>query len=268
MHNKYVFNHDSFRDPPSAWGEPLITAMDVGHTYKSSPVISGKSQDGAEEKPGQEELFVISKKEGFVFDHIQLCVDERAKICILGDNGSGKSVLLRLLAKLELPTEGDVHHASGVEVGYFDQTEVDNILEETTDSKTTALSYLQKHFPQKTEHELRAELTSYGLSPAQATKTPLRFLSGGERSRLCLAKLMLPDPPVLFLDNPTSNLDVESVQAMVYGLRRWNGTLVVVSHDANFIRSLELQCYALVQPEGKLRRVEGGIDAYLKAFRG
>jgi len=78
---------------------------------------------------------------------------------------------------------------------------------------------------------------------------------------------MLRHPQVLCLDTPTANLDAASVEALVYGLRRWNGTTVLISHDAHFVRALQAQCYVLMPSEGKLRRVEGGgIDAYLRSF--
>ena len=77
---------------------------------------------------------------------------------------------------------------------------------------------------------------------------------------------MLARPQVLILDQPTSNLDIESVQAFMEGVKHWNGTMVMVSHDANLIRSLDAQCYVLASQEGKLRRVEGGIEAHLKTF--
>lgn len=95
----------------------------------------------------------------------------------------------------------------------------------------------------------------------------MRFLSGGERCRLCIVDVMLQNnPEVLCLDHPTANLDVESVEALIYGLAHWNGTTIIVSHDAHFLRSLEAKCYVLIAEEGKLRRVEGGVDAYLRSF--
>lgn len=123
-----------------------------------------------------------------------------------------------------------------------------------------------ERFPEKTEKDIRGELTAFGLSPKQAS-TNVKFLSGGERSRLCLASLMLNDPQVLIMDEPTSHLDVESVEALIYGLKKWNGTLVMVSHDANFLRSLGGNCFVIVKDEGKLRRIPDGIDSYLKTFR-
>jgi ATP-binding cassette subfamily F protein 3 len=260
-----------FRNTTCTWGEPLITSLDVGHGYQvvaTHGTITHQDEPIVVEKPNAgstSDQLMIVKKKGFLFDCVDLCVEEKSKVCILGENSCGKSTLLRILAKKELPLEGTVYHASGLSIGYFDQQIIDGMMEDLGD--TTALSYLVKEFPKKTEQDLRGELTSFGLNPTQAS-TCVKFLSGGERSRLALVRLMLDNPPVLFLDDPTSNLDVESVEAMIHGLSRWNGTLVFVSHDANFIRSLQdVKCFVIVQEEGKLRRIQGGIDAYLKAFK-
>jgi ATP-binding cassette subfamily F protein 3 len=137
-----------------------------------------------------------------------------------------------------------------------------------TPSTTTALQYLMEKYPKKTEQDLRGQLTAFGLSPTTQAKTSVCHLSGGEKSRFVLATIVMDDPPVLCLDDPTSHLDVESVQALIYGLRQWNGTLIMVSQDANFLRSLEnVKCVVVMPDEGKLRRVEGGMDSYLKSFR-
>ena len=111
-------------------------------------------------------------------------------------------------------------------------------------------------------------MTSFGLSPTAQSKTPVCHLSGGEQCRFVLATIMVEIPPVLCLDDPTCHLDVESVQALVYGLRQWNGTLILVSQDANFLRSLEnVKCVVIMPHEGKIRRIDGGMDVYLKSFR-
>jgi ATPase subunit of ABC transporter with duplicated ATPase domains len=243
-----------FRKVSSQWGEPLIMALDVGHGYGVSD-----SQPSIQDDPA----LAMIKKDGFLFDCVDLCIDEGGTYCIMGANASGKSVLLRLLAKLEEPLEGEVKHALNLDVGFYDQHVVDVMTRQF--GTGTAISFLTERFPQKTLQDIRSELSAFGLDKVQV-QTSLSFLSGGERSRLCLAALMLGDPQVLMLDNPTSNLDVESVEALIYGLGKWNGTVVLVSHDANFIRSLEAQCCVLSPREGKLLRVEGGIDSYLKAF--
>ena len=236
-------------------------AMDVGHGYgiELLPTEPDK-QTGGSETDG------IARKPGFLFDCVDLCIDEGSVTCILGANGSGKSTLLRILSKREHPVEGRVHHAHNVNVGYFDQHAVDDMIDNAMHtSLVTALSLLTERFPKKSEQDIRGELTSFGLSPKQAS-TNVQFLSGGERCRLCLAALMLGDPSVLCMDEPTSHLDVESVEALIYGLKRWNGTLVLVSHDANFVRSLGGTCYVIMKEEGKIRRIPQGVDSYLKTF--
>ena len=231
-------------------------AMDIGYGYNLPNERAASDNDDG-----------ILKKEGYLFDCVDLCIDEGSTVCILGANGTGKSSLLRLLAGVERPLEGIVHHPNNLSVGYFDQHIVDSILEmEASNYHRTPLSLLSLKNPKKTEQELRGELTSFGLSPQQAT-TNITFLSGGERCRLCLAALMLASPDLLIMDEPTSHLDVESVDALVYGLKNWTGTVVMVSHDANFVRSLEATCFVICQPEGKVLRVPKGIDFYLKSFK-
>ena len=250
---------DSFRKKSSTWGEPLIMAMDVGHGFEVD-------EDHIE--PNNTDILKITKKGGYLFDCVDVCIKEGHTYWLLGANASGKTTLLRLLAHREEPLGGSISHAQNAQIGYFGQETMDEILEDACNSSTeitTALSYLAARFPPKTEKELRGELTNFGLNPKQAT-TDVRFLSGGERCRLCLAALMLADPDVLCLDNPTTNLDVESVEALIYGLQYWDGTVIMVSHDTNLIRALEAECAVLMEEEGKLRRVEGSIDDYLRAF--
>jgi ATPase subunit of ABC transporter with duplicated ATPase domains len=142
-----------------------------------------------------------------------------------------------------------------LDVAFLDQQIVDALIHDN-EGETTALTFLSDKFPHKTNQDIRGELTAFGLStPQQVSGTPVRFLSGGERRRLCLAACLLSDPQLLILDEPTSNLDVESVEALIYGLSKWNGTVVMASHDANFLRSLEAKCFVLMPEEGKLRRV-------------
>jgi ATP-binding cassette subfamily F protein 3 len=245
------------------WGEPLITALDVGHGYDKRAMMAA-TQPEPKEDDGE---FKIAKKDGSMFDCVDMCIEEGSRNCIFGPTASGKSTLLKILAKKIHPMEGTVHHASGIRPGYYDPDAVDEMIA-TMSTTTTALDYMTTKYPQKTDQDLRGHLTAFGLSPTTQAKTPVCYLSGGEKYRFVLANIMMEDPPVLCLDDPTSHLDVESVQALIYGLRQWNGTLIMVSQDANFLRSLEdVKCVVIMPDEGKLRRVEGGMDAYLKSFQ-
>lgn len=274
----FLFFGYRIRETPSVWGGPLITALDVGHGFdedaiaksKQPPLQSPVGVDGSN-RVDNDGMLRIVKKEGFLFDCVDLCIEEGSKNCILGHSGCGKTTLLKLLSKqLSPPVEGKIHHASGVRVAYFDAEVIEEMIGSTsTSTSTTPLQFLTDRFPTKSEQDIRGQLTNFGLSPKIQAKSPIGFLSGGEKARFVLATIMFDDPPVLCMDNPTCHLDVESVQALSYGLRHWNGTLVMVCHDASFIRSLgdDVKCAVLIPEEGKLRRVEGGIDAYLRSFQ-
>jgi len=259
-----------FQNTSSTWGdEPLVMIMDVGHGYQNNP------------QNETEELLPTSNENNnnLIFDCVDLSIREGSRTTILGENGSGKTSLLSIIAGEVTPSIGSVHFANGVNVGYFTQHAVDNLIMESgvdvdhdngegspaapAATMVTALSLLSDKFPSKSEQDLRGELTRFGLSPKQAG-TNVRFLSGGERCRLCMACMMLESPHLLVIDEITNHLDVESVNALIYGLRKWNGTVVMASHDANFIREMGGESYVLF--DGRLRRLEGGIDTYLRVF--
>lgn len=240
-----------FRDTSCTWGEPLISAIDVGHSFQSQSDVPSEIS-GADNR--------------MLFDSVDLSVNEKSVVCILGINGSGKTTLLRILAKQISPMVGEVHHAHNSKVCLFDQHMTDELIRVGMGeycSPKSSVSLLSELYPEKSEQDIRGTLTDFGLNPQQAS-TYIQFLSGGERCRLSLAKLMLQNPDVLIMDEPTNHLDPESVEALAYGLKSWNGTLVMSSHDVHFIGLLDCTCYVLAEGERKLRRLQGGIDSYLK----
>lgn len=165
------------------------------------------------------------------------------------------------------PLEGNVHLAQNVNISYFDQHKADNLIVDGITkygSTTTSISLLSSMFPKKTEQDIRGQLTSIGLGPRQAS-THVQFLSGGERCRLCIAMMMLSDPQLLVLDEISNHFDPESVDALAYGIKNWNGTVLMVSHDVHFIRQLDAKCFVLMK-EGTLKYVQGGIESYLNTL--
>lgn len=228
-----------FHDTSSTWGdEPLVMLMDVGFGYADDALL---------------------------FDCVEMCIREKSRVSILGENGTGKSSLLSIIAGLTTPVEGTVKRANGLKIGYFHRHSADNFISENIHSAgiVTALSFLQEKFSSKTEQDLRGELTRFGLSPKQAD-TCVSFLSCGERSRLSMAAMMLEGPQLIVIDEITNHLDNESVEALIYGLKKWNGTVVMASHDANLVRSVgdPKECFVLF--DKKLRRIDGGVDRYLQ----
>ncbi|KAL9187236.1 hypothetical protein ACHAXT_001339 [Thalassiosira profunda] len=235
-----------FENTTCTWGdEPLVSIMDVGRGYSEEPSDAPSN---------------------LIFDCVDLSIREGSRTTILGENGSGKSTLLSIVAGEMAPSIGTVHFAAGVTIGYFHQHSADDLVRDAGRSANgglvTPLSYLTERFPSKTEQDIRGALTSFGLSPQQAA-TNVRFLSGGERCRLCMTSMMLEAPELLVIDEISNHLDVESVEALIYGIRAWNGTVVMASHDANLIRSVGGDAFVLF--DGKLQRVKG-IDSYLSIF--
>lgn len=236
-----------FQNTSATWGdEPLVMVMDVGHSYDEK--ITGGASD-------------------LIFDCVDLSIREGSRTTILGENGSGKSSLLSIIAGEVTPSIGTVHVATGLSIGHFHQHSVDNLMYGIGSSGSgdiiTPLLFLSQKFPSKSEQDIRDILFRFGLSPKQAG-TDARFLSGGERCRVCMASMMLESPQLLVIDEITNHLDVESVEALIFGLREWNGTVVLASHDGNLIRQMGGEVWALVG--GNLRMVDGGIDTYLNVF--
>ena len=249
----------------------MITAYDVGYGTHDDGIAEGKS--GAPQSQFTD--FSIVNRDGFLFDCVDLCIEEGSQTCILGP-GVSASCLMRILAKKLAPVEGTVFHSPGLSIGYCDHRELDRktTMPGADRTTTTALEHLSRLHPGKPEKDLRSHMTAFGISPKSQTTTPLVCLSGGETFRFALARIMLDNPPVLFLENPTCHLDVESVHALSHGLRQWNGTLVMICQDASFLRSLEgVKCVVVVPEEGKVRRIvdndrDGmkGMDAYLSTL--
>mmetsp|Transcript_31129 Transcript_31129/g.34840 ORF Transcript_31129/g.34840 Transcript_31129/m.34840 type:complete len:587 (-) Transcript_31129:31-1791(-) len=262
--------------PPvtSFWGEPLITAFDVGYKDKE------ERRDDTAQTIDHASLSMtngIVKRPGYIFDCVDLCVEEGSVYCLLGP-ALHTVLLLKLLAKKHnvKPTEGTVHHASGITIEYYCQNNAEELdvsgMNITSPIENTALNVLLELFPAQNEQTIRGHLTSFGLSPTSQAKTPIACLSGGEYFRFQLAKSMLFQPYVICIEHPTSHLDVESVEAFSYGLRHWNGTVIMICQDANFLRSLQtVNMYVIIPEEGKVRRIvdDGtmkGMDSYLQSL--
>jgi len=275
-----------FEDTKCTWGdEPLVMVMDTGHGYVVDEGSSSsiKSTADTDTDTGIAGTTPPTTPNNLIFDCVDLSIREGSRITILGENGSGKSTLLSIIAGEISPSIGTVHFANGITIGHYHQHSVDNLLRDIgrsnnavyndgggsggvgvgTTAMVTPLSFLSRKFSSKSEQDIRGELTRFGLSPKQAG-TNVRFLSGGERCRMCMVSMMLESPELLVIDEITNHLDVESVEALIYGLRKWNGTVVMASHDANLIRAIGGESYAIF--DGKLRRIEGGIDTYLRVF--
>jgi ATPase subunit of ABC transporter with duplicated ATPase domains len=176
-----------------------------------------------------------------VFTDLSFTLDRGQRMCLIGFNGAGKSTLLRLIAKLTEPTGGTVEYGTGVSVGYYDQEHGD------LDADETVIENARKGLSGFSDPETRSLLAKFQLSGDMVYQN-VRTLSGGEKTKLALAKLVAGKHNVLLLDEPTNNLDPSSRDYVAAALDTWPGTVILVSHDTEFIDALKPD-FSLVLPE-------------------
>jgi ATPase subunit of ABC transporter with duplicated ATPase domains len=150
----------------------------------------------------------------------------------MGKNGSGKTTLLKMVVGVLEPDAGTVRLGASLKVGYFAQQSLDLL-----DSRLTVIDQLQKDFPLESLGALRNLLGAFQFSGDDVDK-PIRVLSGGEKSRLVLARMLFDPPNFLVLDEPTNHLDLATKEMLVRSLKGFDGTMLFVSHDRTFLRGL------------------------------
>ena len=166
-----------------------------------------------------------------VFSSFTCDIMRGEKIAVIGNNGKGKSTLLKILSKNISPDTGDVSYGHNVDVGYFPQNHSDLIDKK---SEETLFDWLKSKKAKVQDQEIRSVLGKMLFSGDDAHKK-ISHLSGGETARLILAKLMLTLPNVLILDEPNNHLDLESVSALTWGIEEFKGTAIFASHDRDLI---------------------------------
>ena len=166
-----------------------------------------------------------------LFDDISFLIKRSERVMIIGPNGCGKSTLIKIILHKLAPTTGTLTEGYNVHVGYYDQEN------QNLDPENTVLDELWNAYPSKTETEIRNTLGLFRFTGEDVFKT-VSVLSGGERARLTLSKLMLSQMNLLVLDEPTNHLDIDSREALESALERFEGTIVTVSHDRYLIEKL------------------------------
>jgi ABC transport system ATP-binding/permease protein len=181
------------------------------------------------------------------------------KVGIIGPNGSGKTTLLRLLLGGLTPSEGTVRQGTNLEVAYFDQLKA--ALEEEKTVQQNVSEYETIPINGQPRHVL-GYLQDF-LFPPDRSRSLVKYLSGGERSRLLLAKLFTRPSNVLVLDEPTNDLDVETLELLEGLLVEYQGTVLLVSHDRAFLNDVVTSTLA-IEPGGRVKEYDGGYDDYLR----
>jgi ATPase subunit of ABC transporter with duplicated ATPase domains len=177
-----------------------------------------------------------------IFTDVDLAIDKGSRVVILGLNGAGKTTLLRLLGGVEQPDTGAVVPGHGLKLGYYAQEH------ETLDPDRTVLENMRSAAPDMDLVEVRKVLGSFLFSGDDVDK-PAGVLSGGEKTRLALATLVVSSANVLLLDEPTNNLDPASREEILGALRTYKGAVVLVTHDEGAVEALQPERIILL-PDG------------------
>ncbi|MDB5469775.1 MAG: glycosyl transferase family 1 [Caulobacter sp.] len=215
-----------FRSPPRS-GDDVISLRNVHKGYGAQSIYEGLD-------------FLVRRKERW---------------CVLGANGAGKSTLLKLVAGATTPDRGKVNIGAGVRMGYFAQHSMDLL-----DGEETIFESLESAFPQAGQGPLRTLAGCFGFSGDDVEK-PCRVLSGGEKARLVMARMLFDPPNLLVLDEPTNHLDMVTKEMLVAALADFEGTMLFVSHDRRFLAGLSNRVLELT-PEG-VHQYGGGYTEYV-----
>ncbi|MEY9109622.1 ATPase subunit of ABC transporter with duplicated ATPase domains [Bradyrhizobium yuanmingense] len=190
-----------------------------------------------------------------IYDGLDFMIRRKERWCVMGVNGAGKSTLLKLVAGASEPDEGTVALGGSVKMGYFAQHAMDLL-----DGERTVFQSLEDAFPTAGQGSLRALAGCFGFSGDDVEKR-CRVLSGGEKARLVMAKMLFDPPNFLVLDEPTNHLDLATKEMLINALSDFEGTMLFVSHDRHFLATLSNRVLELT-PDG-IHQYGGGYTEYV-----
>ena len=225
-----------FPEPPRS-GEEVVRLKDVGKVWPNP--------DGREKR---------------VLSHATGTVKRLNKVAVVGVNGAGKSTLLKMIAEQTEPTEGAVELGASLQTGYFSQNSLDLL-----DPEKTVFEQLYEAFPLDSIGHIRALLGSF-LFTGDDVHKKISVLSGGEKSRVVLAMMLGKPVNFLILDEPTNHLDLRSRELLMEALRDFQGTILLVSHDRHFLKSVTNRVFKV--GDGRMQIFEGSFSEYLESVQG
>lgn len=193
-----------------------------------------------------------------LFSNVNLHIRRGERVFLIGPNGCGKTSFFKTILGIYQPTEGEIRFGAGIDVGYYDQIQANLNLDKTV------IDEIWDAYPRMTQTEVRNALAVF-LFRGEDVFKPVSALSGGDRARVLLLRLMLSQDNFLLLDEPTNHLDITSCEALEDALQSYEGTLFIVSHDRYLINKIADKVYSF--EEDGVSCTLGGYDAYLEAAR-
>jgi len=226
VHRERTTVHFRFPEVPRS-GRDVVTLQNVSHSYGSVPVYRG----------------------------LEARLERGQKVAVAGVNGAGKTTLLKLISGELEPATGSVTLGQNVTLGYYAQHHAD-----TLDKTSSVLDTLRHTAPTRSDVELRSVLGAFLFSGDDVDKK-IGVLSGGERARVALARLLLVPSNLLVMDEPTNHLDLDSSEMLIEALQGYGGTLLFVSHNRGFLNRLATHVWEV--RDGTVLEYPGNLDAYL-----
>ncbi|WP_256199054.1 ATP-binding cassette domain-containing protein [Verrucomicrobium spinosum] len=191
-----------------------------------------------------------------VYNGLDLDIERGERTVLVGPNGAGKSTLLKIMAGVVPFQKGERRLGANAKLGYFSQHRAD-----TLDPEKTILDEVRDSAADLRDDDIRAILGSFLFKREDVFKKT-KVLSGGEKSRLNLVKFLVNPPNLLLMDEPTTHLDIWSIEGLILALQRFEGTLVFISHDVHFIRTLATKVLHI--NAGQVTAFAGDYDYYLE----
>ena len=194
-----------------------------------------------------------------IVEKVNLSVDMSSRIALVGANGCGKTTLLKGLDGNLIPMSGMCYRHSKLRLAVFAQHHVDQL-----DLELSPVEQIAKLYPDMETDKIRAHLSSFGISGNLALR-PNYLLSGGQKSRVALASIVINRPQIILMDEPTNHLDIDAVNALAIALNSYNGGLLIVSHDQHFVESVCNQIYMIENKHCK--QFKGNFNEYRRYLR-
>ena len=275
IYNKTVLNESKKREKTEEWIKRFGSKASMASRAQSKVKMLEKS--GKKEKlaaivnldfkfnylpySSKENLVNIKKlnfyynEENYLIKDVSFSIKKTDKICVIGKNGKGKSTLLKLVTKDLLPKSGDVNLHQKTQYGYFGQMNIDRL-----DPNNSVYQEIQSYVPEMEETKVRQVCGNMMFSSRLSSKH-IKVLSGGEKSRVMLGKILLKPANLLMLDEPTNHLDLDSCESLLEAIKAFDGAVMMVTHDEYFLK--EIANKLIIFDDDKVSVFEGTYEDFL-----
>ena len=275
IYNKTVLNESKKREKTEEWIKRFGSKASMASLAQSK--IKMLEKNGRKEKlaaianldfkfnyhpyQSKENLLNIKKvnffykEENYLIKNVSFSIKKTDKICVIGKNGKGKSTLLKLITGDLKPISGDINIHQKTNFGYFGQMNIDRL-----SPNNSVYQEIQSYVPEMEETKVRQVCGSMMFSSRLSGK-PIKVLSGGEKSRVMLGKILLKPANLLMLDEPTNHLDLDSCESLLQAIKSFDGAVMMVTHDEYFLR--EVANKLVIFDDNKVTVFEGSYDDFL-----